>query len=89
MHERLIAAECFIVTARAAQHDSCHVRYQSRVVSAFQDASFDVVTCQFGLFLMPEHMKALREAARVLRPGGLVAVTVFGGEQQMSKVSGP
>ena len=51
-----------------------------------QDASFDVVTCQFGLFLMPEHVKALREAARVLRPGGLVAVTVFGGEQQMSKV---
>ena len=51
-----------------------------------QDAGFDVVTCQFGLFLMPDHGRALREAARVLRPGGLVAVTVFGGEQQMTKV---
>ncbi len=51
-----------------------------------QDASFDVVTCQYGLFFMPEHERALREAARVLRPGGLLTASVFGKEQQMAQV---
>ncbi len=55
-------------------------------IDASQDASFDVVTCQYGLFFMPEHKRALREAARVLRPGGLLTASVFGKEQQMAQV---
>ena len=54
-----------------------------------QDASFDVVTCQYGLFFMPEHVKALQEAARVLRPGGLLTASVFTKEQQMVQVRKP
>ena len=51
-----------------------------------QDASFDAVTCQYGLFFMPEHGKALREAARVLQPGGFITASVFGKDQQMLQV---
>jgi SAM-dependent methyltransferase len=36
----------------------------------FQADSFDAVVCQFGLMFMPDKPLALKEARRVLRPGG-------------------
>ena len=38
----------------------------------FPDASFDAVTVAFGLRNMPSYPAALREMARVLRPGGML-----------------
>jgi ubiquinone/menaquinone biosynthesis C-methylase UbiE len=34
------------------------------------DASFDVVACQFGMMFLPDKSAGMREARRVLRPGG-------------------
>jgi ubiquinone/menaquinone biosynthesis C-methylase UbiE len=42
------------------------------------DVSYDVVLCREGLMLVPDPARAAREIARVLRPGGRVAVAVWG-----------
>jgi SAM-dependent methyltransferase len=43
----------------------------------YPDASFDVVTCQFGLMFVPDRGGALDEMVRVTRPGGRVAIAVW------------
>ena len=44
----------------------------------FADASFDVVMSQFSLMYFPDRTAALKEMMRVLRPGGRLAVAVWG-----------
>ena len=48
----------------------------------FEDGSFDVVTTAFVLQLVPSRFRAVREARRVLRPGGWIATLTWlaGGE---------
>jgi SAM-dependent methyltransferase len=40
--------------------------------------SFDVVICVFGIFFVPDMVAAVAELWRLVRPGGLLAVTVWG-----------
>ncbi len=42
------------------------------------EATFDAVLCRFGYMLMPDPLRALRESARVLRPGGRLVLAVWG-----------
>lgn len=42
------------------------------------DHSFDVTGSQFGVMLVPDQARALREMVRVTRPGGRVLVIVYG-----------
>lgn len=43
----------------------------------FDDASFDVVVCQFAAMFFPDRAKAYAEARRVLRPGGTFLFSVW------------
>lgn len=43
----------------------------------FDDASFDVVACQFGAMFFPDKAVAFAEARRVLRPGGTFLFNVW------------
>lgn len=51
------------------QADLCNLR--------FADGAFDAVVCQFGLMFAPDKLAAVREARRVLRPGGTFLVTTW------------
>lgn len=42
------------------------------------DATFDVALCALGLMFMPDPARAVREIRRVLRPGGRMAIAVWG-----------
>ena len=44
----------------------------------FNDRSFNVVLCQQGLQYFTDRGKAVKEMARILRPGGRVAIAVWG-----------
>jgi ubiquinone/menaquinone biosynthesis C-methylase UbiE len=46
-------------------------------VLPFPDGSFDVLVCQFGLMFVPDKPAALREARRVLAPGGTFLLSVW------------
>ena len=43
----------------------------------FEDASFDVVCCQFGAMFFPNRTAGYAEARRVLRPGGRLVFNVW------------
>lgn len=45
----------------------------------FDDGSIDAVACQFGLMFFTDRRLAVQEMARVLRPGGRLAVAVWDG----------
>ena len=44
----------------------------------FADNSFDAISCRFGYMFFPDLLLATQEMARVLKPGGRIAVSVWG-----------
>ena len=44
----------------------------------FADGSYDVVMSQFALMYFPDRLAALKEMVRVLKPGGRLAIAVWG-----------
>lgn len=69
---------------RGAERGVENVEY--RVIDAARielpDDSVDGVLCRFGYMLMPELTAALAETRRVLRPGGRVALAVWGAPER-------
>lgn len=44
---------------------------------AFPDAAFDAAISVFGIVLVPDAVRALKEMRRIVRPGGMVAVVTW------------
>lgn len=44
---------------------------------AFEDGSFDVVSCQFGVMFFPDKDRSYAEVRRVLKPGGAYVFNVW------------
>jgi SAM-dependent methyltransferase len=48
----------------------------------FPDGRFDVLTAAFALFFLPDPARAVAEFRRVLRPGGVLAVSTWGDDDE-------
>jgi SAM-dependent methyltransferase len=69
-------AEAMVRVARAT-HPQAVFHQEDVEALPFGDASFDAVTCAFGISHVPDPDKMLAEAWRVLVPGGRVAFTMW------------
>lgn len=57
---------------KTAHMDNIHLVHGDAMNLPFDDASFDYVTIGFGLRNVPDYLSALKEMARVLKPGGMI-----------------
>jgi SAM-dependent methyltransferase len=65
-------------SAREAGFQNIETRIMDGGDLDLPDASFDAVICRFALMYLPDPASALRGMKRVLKPGGRVAVVVYG-----------
>lgn len=47
----------------------------------FADNTFDAISCRFGYMFFPDMLQATKEMVRVLKPGGRIATSVWGGPE--------
>jgi SAM-dependent methyltransferase len=61
------------------QSASIHTEAMDGQALTFADDGFDLAISAFGIFLFPDNHAGLREAVRVVRPGGRVALATWQG----------
>lgn len=62
---------------QTGERDGLEWRQADATTLPFDDRSFDAVVCQFGLMFYPDKPRGVREALRVLRPGGRYLFNVW------------
>ncbi|MCY6382010.1 class I SAM-dependent methyltransferase [Hoeflea prorocentri] len=66
-----------MLSVARSKHTSIDWRSGMAEALPFDDATFDVVLCQFGLMFFEDRQVALKEMRRVVRPGGTIAASVW------------
>lgn len=68
-----------VAVEKAARLGLNNVEFKEADANAlpFADSSFDAVSCRLGYMFFPDMAQAAREMARVLKPGGRIATTVW------------
>lgn len=69
---------CLESEARKQKLDQVESRVMDCHALEFADGTFDVTGSQFGVMLVPDQGRALREMVRVTKPGGRVLVIAYG-----------
>jgi ubiquinone/menaquinone biosynthesis C-methylase UbiE len=69
-----------VARQRAADQQVSNVTFKRMDAETldFPAATFDAVLCSLGLMYVPDPQRAVREWLRVLKPGGRVAIAVWG-----------
>jgi len=75
VHTRIVATDLNqpminYAAAKQPNHDRVTWRQADALTLPYEDQTFDVVVCQFGVMFFPEKVEAYREARRVLKPRG-------------------
>ncbi len=74
-------ADNMLSTAREAAMHRGITNYKTAVCDVsempFEDATFDIISCRFGFMFFADMLLAAKEIARVLKPGGRIAVAVW------------
>ena len=66
------------VKAAAEALENIEFRHADMLALGLDAGSFDAVVCVFGIFFVPDIPAAVRELWRLVRPGGVLAVTTWG-----------
>ncbi len=66
-----------VAKAKFAPDESVRFEAIDATNLAFDDRSFDVITCQFGIMFFPDKDRSYAEVHRVLRPGGAYVFNVW------------
>jgi ubiquinone/menaquinone biosynthesis C-methylase UbiE len=74
-HARIVASDLnqpMLDHAAAKQPRDSRIMWQQAdaLTLRFEDQTFDVVACQFGVMFFPDKVQGYRQAQRVLKPGG-------------------
>lgn len=64
--------------ASAAGLNNLQFRHGDMTSLDLPEVPFDAVVCVFGIFFVPDMTVAVRELWRVVRPGGVLAITTWG-----------
>ena len=69
---------------QARQRNITNINFREATAESlpFPDASFDAVTCRFGIMFFPDLNKSLRECLRVLKPNSRATFIAWGRREQ-------
>ncbi len=69
---------------QARQRNITNINFRQATAESlpFPDASFDAVTCRFGIMFFPDLNKSLRECLRVLKPNSRATFIAWGRREQ-------